>query len=78
MEPYRAYADDFVFNLVKNNSTEQELTKEIKSQLLTLPAIEIVIDKQRSPLMVGVQKTTSSLVKCYMGERKSILYPELL
>lgn len=77
MEPYRAYADDFVFNLVKNKPTEQDLTKEIKSQLLTLPAIEIVIDNQRSPLMVGVQKTTSSLVKCYMGERKSILYPEL-
>ncbi len=78
MEPYRAYADDLVFSLVKTNGTEQELTKEIKVQLLTLPAADIFIDKQRSPLMVGLQKTTSSLVKCYMGESKRILYPELL
>ena len=78
MEPYRAFADDLVFSIVNKNPTEQELTKEIKSQLLSLPAADIFIDKQRSPLMVGLQKTTSSLVKCYMGDRKSILYPELL
>lgn len=77
MEPYRAYADDLVFDIVKNNTTEQELTKDIKSKLLSLPAADIYIDKQRSPLMVGLQKTTSSLVKCYMGESKRILYPEL-
>lgn len=78
MEPYRAYADDLVFSIVKTNRTEQELTKEIKSQLLSLPATDIFIDKQRSPLMVGLQKTTSSLVKCYMGDSKRILFPELL
>ncbi len=78
MEPYRAFADDLVFSIVNKNPTEQELTKEIKSQLLSLPAADIFIDKQRSPLMVGLQKTTSSLVKCYMGDRKNILYPELL
>ncbi|MFZ4798588.1 MAG: type II CRISPR-associated endonuclease Cas1 [Bacteroidia bacterium] len=78
MEPYRAYADDLVFSIVKTNQTAQELTKEIKSQLLSLPATEIFIDKQRSPLMVGLQKTTSSLVKCYMGDSKRILFPELL
>jgi CRISPR-associated protein Cas1 len=78
MEPYRAYADDLVFSIVKTNQTEQELTKEIKAQLLSLPATDIFIDKQRSPLMVGLQKTTSSLVKCYMGDSKRILFPELL
>lgn len=78
MEPYRAYADDLVFSIVKINRTEQELTKEIKAQLLSLPATEIFIDKQRSPLMVGLQKTTSSLNKCFMGDSKRILFPELL
>ena len=78
MEPYRAFADDVVFDLVKNYPNEQDLNKDIKTKILALPAVEIIIDKQRSPLMVGLQRTTASLAKCYMGESKRILYPELL
>jgi CRISPR-associated protein Cas1 len=78
MEPYRAFADDVVFDIIKQNPSAQELTKEIKAKILGLPATEIYIDKQRSPLMVDLQKTTSSLVKCFMGDSKRILYPELL
>lgn len=78
MEPYRAFADDMVFDLVLKHPQQDILNKEIKAQLLSLPATEIVIDKQRSPLLVGLQKTTSSLVKCFMGDSKRILYPELL
>ncbi len=78
MEPYRAFADDMVFDLVLKHPQQDILNKEIKAQLLSLPATEIYIDKQRSPLLVGLQKTTSSLVKCFMGDSKRILYPELL
>jgi len=78
MEPYRAFADDLVFDLVIKYPNETVLNKEVKSKILSLPATEIFINKQRSPLMVGLQKTTSSLVKCFMGDSKRILYPELM
>lgn len=78
MEPYRAFADDIVLDIVRTQAYEETLTNAIKSKILGLPAVEIYIDKQRSPLMVGMQKTTASLVKCYMGESRRILYPELI
>jgi CRISPR-associated protein Cas1 len=78
MEPYRAFADMLVFDWVIKNPSQQELNKELKAYLLGLPATDIFIDKQRSPLMVGLQKTTSSLAKCFMGTSKQIIYPELL
>jgi CRISPR-associated protein Cas1 len=78
MEPYRALADDLVFDLVIHHPGKEIMDKDIKAKILSLPAADIFIDKQRSPLMVGLQKTTSSLVKCFMGDSKRILYPELL
>jgi len=53
------------------------LTKELKQQLLQIPTIEVVIDGDRSPLMVGIQRTTASLYKCFSGELRKISYPEM-
>ncbi len=54
-----------------------ELTTEIKQQLLSIPAMDIVIDKEKSPLMVGLRRTTASLMQCFEGKTKKIMYPEL-
>ena len=53
-----------------------ELTKDIKARLLTVPTLEVVIGGKRSPLMVAVGQTTSSLYKCFNGEIRRIAYPE--
>jgi CRISPR-associated protein Cas1 len=37
-----------------------------------------VIDGEQSPLMIGLQRTTSSLMKCFEGEAKKLIYPELI
>jgi CRISP-associated protein Cas1 len=42
-----------------------------------MPAVDILIEGKRSPLMVGLQKTTSSLVDCFEGNARKILYPEM-
>ena len=76
MEPYRPYVDHLVKELICTQPTEQELSKEIKSKLLGIPALDIVIDGKASPLMVGLQRTTASVAKCFEGETKRILYPE--
>ena len=76
MEPYRPFVDDFVATFIDDGEDFTELTPSIKKQLLSIPAMEVIIDDERSPLMVGLQRTTASLAKCYAGEARKIIYPE--
>jgi len=78
MEPYRPYVDKIVCEIVENGEDFEELTPSIKKQLLEIPALTIFINNETSPLMVGVQRTTASLAKCYSGETRKIIYPEFL
>ncbi|MCQ2287163.1 MAG: type II CRISPR-associated endonuclease Cas1, partial [Bacteroidales bacterium] len=54
MEPYRPYVDEKVIQIMDQFSQYEELTKEIKTELLQIPVIEVQIDDKRSPLMVAV------------------------
>ena len=76
MEPYRPYIDKLVYEIV-SSECPQELTKEVKTKLLSIPAIEVTINGQRSPLMVAASKTTASLAKCFNGETRGLIYPEI-
>lgn len=78
MEPYRPMIDKLVYELIKEYPTQLELTKEIKSKLLQIPTLDVWIDNTKSPLMVGIQKTTFSLYKCFNGESRKIAYPSRL
>jgi CRISPR-associated protein Cas1 len=78
MEPYRPYMDKIVADFIANGEDFYELTPSIKKQLLEIATTEIFIDNNRSPLMVGLQRTTSSLAKCFKGELRKITYPEFL
>lgn len=75
MEPFRPYVDKIVCEIIENGEDFEELNTSIKKQFLELPVTEIIIEGERSPLMVGVQRTTTSLVKCYQGEQRKICYP---
>ncbi len=77
MEPFRPYVDKIVAQIIDNGEDFEELSTSIKKQLLEIPVIEIIIDGERSPLMVGVQRTTASLAKCFAGEARKILYPDM-
>ena len=76
MEPYRPFVDDYVATFVEDGEDFTELTPSIKKQLLTIPAMDVIIDGERSPLMVGLQRTTASLAKCFAGDARKIIYPE--
>ena len=77
MEPYRPYVDVLVYKIVEKYGADNlQLTKEIKTVLLSIPTIDVVISGKRSPLMVGVTQTTASLYKCFSGEQRVIAYPE--
>lgn len=75
MEPYRPYVDKLVMQLYDKYSDCEELTKELKAELLQIPVLDVTINNKRSPLMIAVSTTTSSLQKCYAGELRKIIYP---
>ncbi len=77
MEPYRPYVDKIVMELAWKLDNIDELTKEIKAELLLVPTVEVSIDNSKSPLMVAMQRTTASLMKCFEGSARKILYPEM-
>lgn len=77
MEPYRPVVDEIVKDIIGNFNDIDELTKDIKQQLLSIPTTEVRIAGHRSPLMVAVEATTASLQKCFAGESRKIVYPEL-
>lgn len=78
MEPYRPYVDQLVINIMHNNPCQEELNKQMKAELLTIPTIDVNIHGKRSPLMIAASQTTASLAKCYDGELRRIDYPEIL
>ena len=79
MEPYRPIVDQFILAYLNDtNDHDGILTKADKAYLLKIPVIDVSIQGKMSPLMVGAQRTTASLAKCYQGASRKILYPELL
>jgi len=78
MEPYRPYVDWKVLTLIELNGFDGELTTTVKRQLLEIPVIDILINDNNSPLMVGIQQTTASLMQCFQGESRKITYPDFI
>ncbi|MBK6938300.1 MAG: type II CRISPR-associated endonuclease Cas1 [Chitinophagaceae bacterium] len=76
MEPYRPYVDYVVFQLVRQNGQYLDINPAMKKALLEVPAMDVVIDGKKSPMMNAVQRTTASLAKCFEGTARKILFPE--
>lgn len=76
MEPFRPLVDELVYYLMQEYE-EQELTTTIKKELLQVLTRTVYFKDEKSPLMVGLQKTASSLQQCFTGDKKKIKYPKL-
>jgi CRISPR-associated protein Cas1 len=75
MEPYRPFVDKLVVEIVDSGEDYQELSKNIKQKLLGIPVLDVMINGQRSPLMIACAQTSSSLARCFLGESRKISYP---
>jgi CRISP-associated protein Cas1 len=75
MEPYRPIVDKLVLSIIAKYGFVTTLETHIKKELLQIPVLDVLIDGQTSPLMIAMQRTTASLVKCYQGTQRKILYP---
>jgi CRISPR-associated protein Cas1 len=75
MEPFRPFVDKLIINIMSKHKDISVITKDIKMEMLGIPVLDVVINKQRSPLMIAASQTTASLARCYMGECRKITYP---
>lgn len=76
MEPFRPIVDEKVLELTQKYDN-QELNTQLKAELLQILTRTVYFKNEKSPLMVALQKTASSLQQCFTGERKKIKYPKL-
>jgi CRISPR-associated protein Cas1 len=85
MEPFRPLVDEKVYEIMQNfeeqgsSDSEQakQLNTKIKTELLQILTRTVYFKEEKSPLMVALQKTASSLQQCYTGDRKKLKYPKL-
>jgi CRISPR-associated protein Cas1 len=75
MEPYRPYVDQVVCKIVNDNGTFLELGPKFKKELLSIPALDVVIDGKKSPMINAIQRTTTSVARCFENKNRKILYP---
>lgn len=76
MEPYRPYVDALVLNMMQEFGPAETLQKEHKAILLKIPAMDVMMEGEKSPLMIASQRTAVSLVKCFEGTQRKLLFPE--
>lgn len=81
MEPYRPYVDDWVLDMIAEDEellSRTEITPKAKRKLLEICVRDVEMNKKTSPLLIGNQRTCTSLAKCFRGERRKIIYPKLI
>jgi CRISPR-associated protein Cas1 len=77
MEPYRPFVDVIVRSIVDETSHVDTLTTEFKNKLLNVLTHDTLLDGQKSPVLVAMGRTATSLARCYAGEQRKLLYPTL-
>lgn len=77
MEPYRPYVDLMVVDIIQKLHLPPIITTETKRLLLTLSSLDVKIGALTRPLMIAASMTTASLAKCFLGETRKILFPEI-
>lgn len=77
MEPYRPYVDNVVLAVVRSGDDITELTTDLKRKMLIIPQLDVHLEGETSPLLVGMSRTTASLARCFEGQSRKIIYPTL-
>lgn len=76
MEPFRPLVDAKVIEIMQNYD-EEDLITPIKAELLKVLTDTVYFENKKSPLMVGLTTTVSSLQQCFMGKTRKLIYPKL-
>ena len=71
----RGFVEAKVQEIVKSKEDCEELTQQIKAQLLEVLYQEVTIGETSGPLMVGLHRTCASLQRVFAGEQKEMDLP---
>ncbi len=77
MEPFRPFVDKLIVDNIDNLEDTNFLTKAHKKVILQTPMIDTFIDNNTYPLMIGVQQSVASFLKCLEGKSKKLSLPIL-
>jgi len=77
LEPFRPLVDSIILNVIHSGDDYCELNPKLKAKLLEIASYDIMIDGEISPLMIGINRTTTSLVRCFEGVQRNLLYPTI-
>lgn len=75
MEPYRPFVDGVVYDLAMHGN--MDLTKETKSELISVLYADTTFKTTKRPLSVGLSMTSASMVKCLSKEQGKLSLPIL-
>ncbi|MBS1616013.1 MAG: type II CRISPR-associated endonuclease Cas1 [Bacteroidetes bacterium] len=75
MEPYRPFVDKIVCRMVMMKGRFLELGPGMKKELLELPTLDVLLEGTKMPLLHAIQRSTTSLCKCFEGSTRRLLYP---
>ncbi len=77
MEPYRPYVDRTTLHIMNKFEDVDDISQEIKQELLQILTTDVHFKTVRRPLMIGLSQTTASLAKCFNGTKRKLEYPLL-
>lgn len=75
MEPYRPFVDEMVFS-ERDFFSVSELGREQKARLLQVLVRDVRFKEEKRPLSNVLSFTSASLVRCFLREENSLLFPE--
>ncbi len=75
MEPYRPYVDALICVLADESRIGEDLLTPEKTAFWSLASQDVKIDGLSSPMWNAMQRTAQSLIKCYNGSARKLLYP---
>lgn len=78
MEPYRPYVDRVVAAMVEMEDDAPDfLMKEHREKLLTIPTLTVTMNGKQRPLMIAASETSASLLRCFAGEQRKLVLPQM-
>jgi CRISPR-associated protein Cas1 len=76
MEPLRPMVDAIAYDIYQEQGTLKiQLLKSIKKPFLKILAEQVTIDDKSYPLMESLHLMATSLVDCYMGDKRKVMFP---
>ncbi len=77
LEPFRGFVEERVRDIYFDIGPVDGLEQTTKAKLLEVLYKEVNIGGFKGPLMVGLHRTMASLQRCFAGDQKEIVLPEI-